>query len=221
MGFLTKFLFYFSHHLRQHPFRFLIGGKLFSFFSSSEPGEEEVYRRAWPGPIWDIGASLGKYTVVLAEANPNQRVYAFEPNLNSLYYLGYRTAKYPNVVIVPALLTVDARFAKTTYDPNFVNPPTGPQAIAFPLEDALRWFGVPAFIKLDIEGFEYEFLERCGPLLKNSTLLVEWHPVYNGVPNSGATKYKPDFSHWKATKVSPNHTLFEPLLPAAVKPVQS
>jgi FkbM family methyltransferase len=221
MGFLTKFLFYFSHRLRHHPFRFLISGKLFSMFSSTEPGEEEVYRRSWPGPVWDIGASLGKYTVMMAEANPGQRIYAFEPNLNSLYYLGYRTARYANVVIVPAFLTVDAKVMPTTYDPNFNNPPTGPQGIAFPLEEAIRWFGIPAFIKLDFEGYEYEFLERCGPLLKNSALLVEWHLDFDGKPNPGATKYKPDFSYWKATKVSPNHTLFEPLQPAVVKPAQS
>ncbi len=106
----------------------------------------------------------------MAEANPGRTIYAFEPNLNSLYYLGYRTAKYKNVVIVPGPLTAEAKITATTYDPNFVNPPTGPQAVAFPVEEAIRWFGVPAFVKLDCEGFEYELLERCAPLLKNSTL---------------------------------------------------
>jgi FkbM family methyltransferase len=211
MGFLTKFLFYFSHRLRHHPFRFLIAGRSFSLFSSSEPGEEEVYRRSWPGPVWDIGASLGKYTVVMAEANPKQTVYAFEPNLNSLYFLGYRTAKYSNVVIVPAALTVDTKIMATTYDPNFCNPPTGPRALAFPLEEAIRWFGVPAFVKLDCEGFEYEFLTRCGHLLKKTTVLVEWHPDLNGVPVPGATQFKPDFSGWRQTRISPNHTLLEPI----------
>lgn len=221
MGFLTKFLFHFSHRLRHHPFRFLITGKFFSFFSSSEPGEEAVYRRSWPGPIWDIGASLGKYTVVMAEANPKQTVYAFEPNLNSLYFLGYRTAKYSNVVIVPAMLTIDAKVMPTSYDPNFSNPPTGPKAIAFSLEEAIRWFGVPAFVKLDCEGYEYEFLERCGHLLKNSAVLVEWHLDFDGTPNPGATKFKPDLTQWRQTKVSPNHTLLEPLAAEAVKPSSS
>ena len=219
MGFLTHFLFNFSHRLRNHPFRFLITGRFFSLFSSSEPGEEAVYRRPWPGPIWDIGASLGKYTVVMAEANPGQKIYAFEPNLNSLYFLGYRTAKYSNVIIVPAALTIDARVMPATYDPNFNNPATGPQAIAFPLEEALRWFGAPAFVKLDCEGFEYEFLERCAHLLKNSTVLVEWHREdLEGKPRLVATKFKPDLSYWRRTEVSPNHTLLEPLS-AAPKPV--
>jgi FkbM family methyltransferase len=218
MASLTTFLFNFSHRLRHHPFRFLISGKMLSLFSSSEPGEEEIYRRSWPGPIWDIGASVGKYTTMMAEANPGQRVYAFEPNLNSLYYLGYRTAKYPNVVIVPAPLTADAKFMKTTYDPNFNNPATGPQGIAFPLEEAIRWFGAPAFIKLDCEGFEYEFLERCAPLLQHSTLLVEWHRIIDGQPNPNAARFKPNFSYWRRTEISPNHSLFEPLSPAAPGP---
>lgn len=208
----SKFLFYFSHYLRHHPFRFLIRGKLCSFFSPAEPAEEELCCRAWPGPIWDVGASLGKYTPMMAEANPHQPVYAFEPNLNSLYYLGYRTAKYRNVTIVPAPLTVETKSFLTSYDPNFHNPATGPLGIAFSVAEAIRWFGVPAFIKLDCEGLEYELLERCAELLKESTVLVEWHPEYPpGTVNPGALKFKPNMTYWRSTKVSPNHTLLEPL----------
>lgn len=208
----SKFLFYFSHFLRHHPFRFLIAGRLSAFFSPTEPGEEAVCRRAWPGPIWDIGASLGKYTPMMAEANPGQPVYAFEPNLNSLYFLGCRTAKFPNVTIVPAPLTVDAKFIPASYDPNFHNPPTGPRGIAFTVAEAIRWFGPPAFIKLDCEGLEYEMLERCAELLQHSTLLVEWHAEYPpGTPNPAAARFKPDLSYWRVTQVTPNHTLLEPL----------
>jgi FkbM family methyltransferase len=200
----SKFLFYFSHYLRHHPFRFLISGRLSHFFSPTDPDEEKLCRRSWPGPIWDIGASLGKYTPMMAEANPNQPVYAFEPNLNSLYYLGYRTAKYPNVTIVPAPLTVDTNSIRASYDPNFHNPPTGPQGIAFTVAEAIRWFGVPAFIKLDCEGLEKKMLEQCGELLKNTTLIVEWHP------DEWNNQY-PEMPYWRVTKFSPSHSLLEPL----------
>jgi FkbM family methyltransferase len=210
----SRFLFYLSHKLRQHPFRFIIKGDL-SFFSPTEPGEETICRRSWPGPVWDVGASLGKYTPMMAEANPKQTIYAFEPNLNSLYYLGYRTAKYSNVTIVPAPLTVDTKFFKTTYDPNFHSASTGPQAIAFSVAEAIRWFGVPAFVKLDCEGLEYEMLDRCGELLQHSTLLVEWHLEYPpGVPNPDVKKFKPKLDLWKTTQVTPNHMLLEPHKPA-------
>ena len=52
---------------------------------------------------------------MMAEANPNQPIFAFEPNLNSLYYLGYRTAQYPNVTIVPAALSIDGKAIRTSY----------------------------------------------------------------------------------------------------------
>lgn len=212
----SKFLFYFSHHLRHHPFRFLIRGKRLDFFTPTEPGEEELCRRSWPGPVWDVGASLGKYTPMMAEANPNQPVYAFEPNLNSLYYLGYRTAEYPNVTIVPAPLTVDTKSFRTSYEPNFHSPPTGPNGIAFSVAEAIRWFGVPAFIKLDCEGLEYEMLEKCAELLQHTTVLVEWHPEYPvGTVNPAASKFKPNLSYWHVTQATPNHSLLEPKKPAS------
>jgi len=200
----SKFLFYFSHYLRHHPFRFLIRGKLFGFFTPTEPVEEELCRRSWPGPVWDVGASLGKYTPMMAEANPDKQVYAFEPNLNSLYYLGYRTAKYPNVNIVPAPLMADTRSVRVSYDPNFHKPPSGPQGIAFSVPEAIRWFGVPAFIKLDCEGQEKKILEQCGEELSHTTLLVEWHPW--------EWNYEfPPMPYWKVTKVTGSHSLLEPL----------
>lgn len=199
-------LFYASHELRQHPFRFLIKGKRYNWFTGTDPGEEEVCRRSWPGPVWDIGASVGKYTPMLAEANPNQTVYAFEPNLNSLYYLGYRTCQYKNVVIVPGALTLDGKPMKTSYDPNFHRPPTGPYGITFSPKEGIAKFGRPAFIKLDIEGLEYDMLERCGEDLRYSALIVEWH----GVDLSNQPRTRPQMPFWHVTEAGPNHSLLVP-----------
>lgn len=166
--------------------------------------EDELCRRSWPGSIWDVGASLGKYTLTIAEANPKQSVYAFEPNLNSLYYLGYRTAQHSNVTIVPCALTVDGMPIRVSYDPNYQKAATGPQAVTFSVAEAIGRFGVPAFIKLDCEGPEKEILKCCGKLLRHTTLLVEWHPW--------KWKYEyPELSYWRETKVSPHHSLLEPV----------
>lgn len=200
----AHFLFYASHRIRGHPFRHLIRGNRLLRFSPTDPDEDGLCRRSWPGPVWDVGASLGKYTTLLAEANPNQQVYAFEPNLNSLYYLGYRTAQYSNVTIVPAALTIDGKPMRATYDPNMHNPATGPQGITFSVEEAIARFGVPAFIKLDIEGLEKEMLEKCGKLLSHTTMIVEWHPLcWNNE--------FPAMPYWRETKPSPRHSLLEPL----------
>ena len=209
----SKFLFYASHYIRHHPFRFLIKGGRFKFFSPTDPAEEKYCSSAWPGPIWDVGASLGKYTPMIAAANPNQPVYAFEFNLNSLYYLGYRTAQYPNVTIVPGALTLDSKPMKITYDPNMHNPATGPMGITFSVAEAISRFGVPAFIKLDVEGLEKEMLEKCGELLRHTTMIVEWHPqCWNA-------EY-PAMPYWKVTKVGPDHSLLEPLERADGKPAK-
>ena len=55
--------------------------------------------------IWDVGASVGKLTTIMAKSSPEATIHAFEPNLNSLYFLAYRTASYKNVIIVPCALT--------------------------------------------------------------------------------------------------------------------
>lgn len=148
---------------------------------------------------------MGKYTPMMAEANPSQPVYAFEFNLNSLYYLGYRTAKYPNVTIVPGALTLDSQPMKITYDPNMHNPATGPMGITFSVAEAIRRFGVPAFIKLDVEGLEKEMLEKCGELLRHTTMVVEWHP------QCWESTELPKMPFWRVTHISTGHSLLEPL----------
>ena len=203
---ISHIMFYASHRVRQHPYRFLIKGKRYSWFTGTDPGEEAMCRRAWPGPVWDVGASVGKYTPMMAAANPSQTVYAFEPNLNSLYYLGYRTCEHANVVIVPGALTIDGKPLKTSYDPNFHKPPTGPYGITFSVAEALAKFGRPAFIKLDVEGLEYDMLETCGELLKHSALSVEWHD--KDLANRPRTRPKMPF--WHVSEIGVNHSQLLP-----------
>jgi FkbM family methyltransferase len=208
---ISHILFYTSHRLRQHPFRFLIKGKRYNWFTGTDAGEDEMCQRAWPGPVWDVGASVGKYTPMMAEANPSRTVYAFEPNLNSLYYLGYRTCQYSNVVIVPGALTIDGQPLKTSYDPNFHKPPTGPYGLSFSVAEMVAKFGRPAFIKLDVEGLEYDMLETCGELLRYSALIVEWHD-FDHLQKPRTTRPKLPF--WQVTEVSPHHSQLLPREPA-------
>src|SRR5436190_18257430 len=119
MGLLVRF----SWMIRRHPARFLFTDQAFSAVTRMETAEVKFLQRRWlangEGKIWDVGASLGKYTCDIARNNPNCKVYAFEPNFNSLYFLAHRTARLPNIEIVPSALTTDGRDFKGTYDPNF------------------------------------------------------------------------------------------------------
>ncbi|MBI1178881.1 FkbM family methyltransferase [bacterium] len=192
-GPLTLALMKFSFVLRAHPMRFLFSNWILRWFDiDSADSETKFFRHKWRGSIWDVGASVGKYTVILARANPDCTIYAFEPNLNSLYYLGYRTARYPNVVIVPCALTADGAPSKTSYSADFLAPPTGPHAYSVSLQEAVARFGRPAFAKFDIEGDEYFVFEREPRVLVGAHLLIEWH------------HYKvscsiPEFQNWHAT----------------------
>src|ERR1044071_7121559 len=95
----TRALMNLSFQIRQNPFRFPFNDYFLNLIDILDADEMAVFQRRWPGPIWDFGASVGKYSKIMAQNNPDQKVYCFEPNLNTLYYLAYRTASLPNVVI--------------------------------------------------------------------------------------------------------------------------
>jgi FkbM family methyltransferase len=187
-----------SFLLRVHPMRFLYSDWLLRRFDArSASGETDLFRRKWEGPVWDVGASVGKYTVLMARANPDQTIYAFEPNLNSLYYLAYRTARHPNVVIVPCALTTDGAPFMSSYSADFFAPPTGPRTHSVSLAEAVARFGRPTFAKFDIEGGEYFVFEKEPALLQGSHLLIEWHHYKVSRPI-------PQFSAWSATDAVPD-----------------
>jgi FkbM family methyltransferase len=183
-----------SFLLREHPIRFLYSDSVLRFLGSKQNSEELVFfKQRWQGPIWDVGASVGKFTAMLAEANPDRTVYAFEPNLNSLYYLGHRTSRFPNVVIVPCALTIDGKPFTTSHSADFFAQPTGPMAHSISLTEALAKFGQPAFAKFDIEGGEYSIFAEEPTSLAGSHLLIEWHKYKTEIPI-------PTFKNWETAQ---------------------
>jgi len=197
-----------SWALRRNPARFLFNDGNFKRVTGGEREEVEFLRRRWlqngAGSIWDVGASLGKYTCDIARANPNCKIFAFEPNLNSLYFLAHRTAKLANIEIVPCALTADGREMKGSYEPNFNAEATGPLVPTFSLAEALAKFGRPVFIKMDVEGEEFKIFREQADLLRGIHLLVEWHPAFVKEP-------VPPLKHWRVREAFPSHTYLEPL----------
>lgn len=196
-----KFCMKISYVLRGNPMRFLYTDALLGRFSDSR--ELEYFGRKWGNVIWDVGASVGKYTVKLAESNPDATIIAFEPNLNSLYYLAYRTARYPNVVIVPCAMTAEGQPMKGTYSPDFGADPTGPLVDTISVDEAVRKFGMPSFVKMDIEGGEYSLLDVESSPLFESTMLVAWHPGKEKRP-------MPKLAPWNVEQVTSDMTLLTP-----------
>jgi FkbM family methyltransferase len=203
MQWLGKLAMAMNYSIRRHPSRFLYRDSLLGRFVDET--EIAYFRKDWgKGVIWDVGASVGKYTTMLAKNSPNATIYAFEPNLNSLYYLANRTEKYPNVVIVPNALTPDGGTIMGSHDPDFSSKPTGPRVATISLKEAVAKFGAPTFLKMDIEGAEFEVLKGDLSSLHKSTLLVSWHCQFTGKP-------VPQVPGWKNTQLSADITLLEPL----------
>jgi FkbM family methyltransferase len=204
MGLLLKT----SWMLRRNPARFLFSDGNFERVTGGERDEVKFLKRRWlpsgSGTIWDVGASLGKYTCDIARANPNCRVLAFEPNLNSLYFLAHRAARLPNIQIIPTALTADGRDMMGSYEPNFNAAATGPMVPTFSVSEALAKFGKPVFIKMDIEGEEFKIFREQAGLLQGIQLLVEWHPQFVKDP-------VPPLKHWRVHDVFPSHTHLEPI----------
>src|SRR5258705_5195102 len=203
MNRLAGYAFKLSLKLRHNPARLLFRDFFFRLTNPYDPAEWELVTRSWNGDVWDLGASVGKFTPILARANPNHRVFAFEPNLNSLYYLGYRTASFKNVIIVAAALTNDGEPIPASYDPDFMKKATGPRIVSFGLKEALTKFGKPAFIKMDIDCEEYTSFKKNPELLKDVHVLVEWHPTLVDAPI-------PPLNYWKVSQADVTHTYLQP-----------
>jgi FkbM family methyltransferase len=205
MGLIGQLAMRLNFGIRRHPSRWLYTDSLLGKYI--DPNEQPFFTRDWgAASIWDIGASVGKYTTILARHNPKSRIYAFEPNLNSLYYLAYRTAQYPNVVIVPNALTVDGQPMKGTHEPDFNAPPTGPLVATVAVKEAIAKYGVPTFVKMDIEGGEFSIFEgEAAECFKRSTVLVSWHPQLTGKPVPAEVK------GWKNEHITSDMTLLTPL----------
>jgi FkbM family methyltransferase len=188
---------------RNRPVRWL-HSPAFQFIQSYPPAETKILSGTFSGPIWDVGANIGKFAMVLAQANRDQKVYAFEPNLTEIGWLAYNTRCYANIEIVPLALTKSGESLTAAYDPDFLKlpSPTGPRVLTISLDEALRRLGRPAFIKIDIEGGEYDLLQPEPESLFGIPMLVEWH------------REIPALRHWKNIPVDDRHTFLEPVTPA-------
>ncbi len=179
---LTRLLHHPSVAKRLHP-------------ANSEPAVTScIVDGNWNGPVWDVGGFVGQLAYQIAQRH---KVLVFEPNLCNLYYLAYKLKDVPNATIVPCALTLEGKPWQASINPDFTKPADGPQAITLSVEEALRKFGKPGLIKLDIEGGEYDVMKS--PALIGIPLLVEWH---REIPKQ--------LEHWHIKPLDAVHTLLTP-----------
>ncbi len=139
------------------------------------------------GALFDIGANIGSYTL-LASEQPQAEVYAFEPHPETFRRLSGNVAlnRRDNVHAVHAALgSQDGTVALTDRPGSSINHVTDrpdDKSILVPVrrvDSYCREWGVcPQFVKLDVEGHEYEVLRGFGGYLERvDVVLIEMNEL--------------------------------------------
>ncbi len=139
--------------------------------------------------IWDVGANRGLYTKLFSKDLDNDGyVYAFEPSKNNLLFLKENLKEEVNIEIVPYGLNEKNRKV-SMYQGSDQNGATSKivsnniinndKNQLFEIEtfsgDYLieqKGFKAPNFIKIDVEGYEYEVVAGLSNQLKDNILKI-------------------------------------------------
>jgi FkbM family methyltransferase len=152
-----------------------------------EEDSMDVYTASYlpqPGDVvWDVGAHAGATSYFFAQmVGRSGKVYAFEPDGLAYEYLmrNIDLHKLENVFPVnkalagesgTALFSMDGTLgAGLTSSVQCVNKQSVRQVETLSLADACRAYGVPAYVKMDIEGAEVDVIEGAAQFLKHNPI---------------------------------------------------
>ena len=149
----------------------------------------QLYRQfISPGDLcFDVGANVGEMSQVMLELGA--RVVAVEPQIENAEALRTRFAGNTNFILVPKALGAEIGSGErmvcgfshcSSMSAEFVAAVTGSGRLpaevyqwnevqevpTTTLDELLRDYGVPAFTKIDVEGFEAEVVKGCSQKLK-------------------------------------------------------
>lgn len=154
----------------------------------------------------DVGANMGVYTYYLSKYS--RHVYAFEPNPKMLRYL--RTWKKPNITIYDLGLSNNSGEAvlRIPVAKGSFSNQHGTLSEAVPLDaygvmpiktaklDDFEFHDI-GFIKIDVEGHEFEVLEGARNTIAENkpVMLIEIEERYNGIKIEDALKKVEDMGY--------------------------
>lgn len=139
---------------------------------------------------FDIGANIGQ---TVDELLPNyDKIICFEPNPNLVSALKNKFINNSKVVIEDLglsdksgvkIFNISNSHVVSTFSDDWIknsrftgvyNWDTTISVTTTTLDDAIRKYGVPYFIKVDVEGYEYEVFLGLTKLLENTYFAFEW-----------------------------------------------
>lgn len=137
--------------------------------------------------VYDIGANIGYYTIVLSDMLKAGKVISFEPDKDNLKYLKKNITmnSLQNVVIVNKAVSDEEKESKFYKDINTGRTssieskawhPTATKireeiVQTITLNQAAMTFGIPKFIKCDVEGHEVAVLNGASEILPHKPIL--------------------------------------------------
>jgi FkbM family methyltransferase len=138
---------------------------------------------------FDIGANIGQ--TIDALFNDYDKIIAFEANPNLALNLKSRYTQ--DKIIIESLGVSDKNEVKTfnisnshvvsTFSNDWItnsrftgvyNWDTAIQVNTITLDDIIKKYGIPYFIKVDVEGYEYEVFQGLTSLLEETYFAFEW-----------------------------------------------
>jgi FkbM family methyltransferase len=152
-----------------------------------EEDSMEAYTASYipqPGDvIWDAGAHAGATSYFFAQmVGPAGKVYAFEPDDLAYEYLlrNIELHRLENVIPVKKAIAGESGMALFSMDGTLgaglagltqcANKQHMRQVETLSLEDACREYGVPVFVKMDIEGAEVDVIAGAVPFLQHNPI---------------------------------------------------
>lgn len=163
-----------------------------------------------PARILDLGAHKGIVTTFFAKKFPDAIIHSYEPNPQLNAVLKRNTKRFSNVVVYSEAVAsntdgipfyISDRNVSSSVIPLGKIAPTIVPSIT--LQDAVNRIGGDVFVKMDIEGAEYDVLKNIPPQVKE--IIGEAHPEKAGRSNNELALL---LSHFKSVSVQERKSLF-------------
>lgn len=192
-------------------------GQDFSLYPAVRSGAFEVHELDWLLPqvradsvVWDVGANIGLYSVLLAQRAAAGEVVAFEPVPSTAVRLASNLVLngVTNVTVVEKALGAKAGVGQMHVFPdapgcNTLSNEVGVEGSSLmPVEvvtaDALIRSGArsPAIIKIDVEGFEPAFFEGARALIEGTRPVLLMEVNASSLATAGAVREWSQMVDW-------------------------